>query len=61
MYPPVVTKDPTAVEAEVQQAYLAMFPAGDPLFVPRAFGWVIVKRLQNKRPAQGGPFCLKGA
>jgi hypothetical protein len=39
MFQPVVTKDPTAVEAQVQQAYLAMFPAGDPLFVPRAFGW----------------------
>ncbi|HWX18864.1 MAG TPA: hypothetical protein VN578_03050 [Candidatus Binatia bacterium] len=41
MYPPVVTKDPTAVEAEVQAIYLSMFPAGDPLFVPRVFGWAI--------------------
>ena len=41
MYPPVVTKDPTAVEVEVQAAYLAMFPEGDPLFVPRVFGWAI--------------------
>lgn len=41
MFPPVVTKDPTAVEVEVQAAYLAMFPNGDPLFVPRVFGWAI--------------------
>lgn len=41
MYPPVVTKDPTAVEVEVQAAYLGMFPEGDNLFVPRVFGWAI--------------------
>ena len=41
MYPPVVTKDPTAVEVEVQAACRAMFPSADPLFVPRAFGWAI--------------------
>jgi hypothetical protein len=41
MYPPVATNDPTAVEVEVQKAYLAMFPEGDRLFVPRAFGWVM--------------------
>jgi hypothetical protein len=41
MYPLVVTKDPTAVGAEVQTAYLAMFPDGDPLFVPRVFSWAI--------------------
>lgn len=41
MYLPVATSDPTAVEAEVQQAYLAMFPDGDRLLVPRAFGWVM--------------------
>ena len=41
MYQPVVTKDPTAVEVEVQAAYLAMFSCGDPLFVPRIFGWAI--------------------
>jgi hypothetical protein len=41
MYPPVVTKDPTAVQVEVQAAYLAMFPDGDRLFVPRVFGWAI--------------------
>jgi hypothetical protein len=41
MYPPVATKDPTAVEVEVQAAYLAMFPEGDRLFVPQVFGWAI--------------------
>lgn len=41
MYPPVATNDPTAVEVEVQRAYLAMYPDGDRLFVPRAFGWVM--------------------
>jgi len=41
MYPPVTTKDPAAVEVEVQTAYLMMFPAADPMFIPRAFGWVI--------------------
>ena len=39
MYSPVVTKDPTAVEQEVQAACRQMFPDADPLFVPRAFGW----------------------
>ena len=41
MSPPVDTKDPTAVEVQVQAAYLKMFPGGDPLFVPRAFGWFL--------------------
>ncbi len=39
--PPMVTKDPTAVELHVQAAYLAMFPRGDLLFVPRVFGLAI--------------------
>lgn len=39
MYPTVVTRDPTAVEREVQSAYLAIFPKGDPKFVSLAFGW----------------------
>jgi hypothetical protein len=39
MYPAVVTKDPTAVEVEVQTAFLGMFPKGDAMFVPRVFGW----------------------
>src|ERR1035441_10923 len=41
MYPPVVTKDPTAVEVEVQAAHLAIFPGDDKAVVPQAFGWVI--------------------
>src|SRR5277367_4925622 len=41
MYSDVVTRDPTAVEVEVQAAYLAMFPNGDKMFVPQIFGWVI--------------------
>src|ERR1051325_3384026 len=41
MYPPVATKDAKAVEAEVQAAYLSMFPTGDQSFVPRAFGWAL--------------------
>lgn len=39
MHPPVVTKDPTAVEGEVQAAYLTIFPRGDRRFVPEAFRW----------------------
>jgi len=41
MFPPVVTKDPTAVEVEAQAAYVTMFSNGDLLFVPRIFGWAI--------------------
>jgi hypothetical protein len=41
MYSPVVTKDPTAVELEVQAACRTMFPEADPQLVPRAFGWAI--------------------
>ncbi len=41
MFPPVPTDDPTAVEVEVQTAYLGMFPKADRLFVPRVFGWTI--------------------
>jgi hypothetical protein len=41
MHRPVATKDPTAVEGEVQAAYLAMFPDGDRQFVPQAFGWAV--------------------
>jgi hypothetical protein len=40
MYPSVVTKDPAAVEREVQQVYSALFPDGDREFVVRAFNWV---------------------
>src|SRR5262249_48619127 len=38
---PVSTNDPNAVQAAVQTVYLELFPGGDRLFVPRAFGWVI--------------------
>ncbi len=41
MYSAVATKDPTAVEVEVQAAYRAMFASADPMFVPRVFGWVV--------------------
>jgi predicted metal-dependent HD superfamily phosphohydrolase len=52
MNPPVVTKDPTAVEIEVQAACLATFPNADPLFVPRAFGWAIECFMGNYRDYQ---------
>src|ERR1022692_1424816 len=39
MHLPVVTKNPAAVEAEVQGVYRACFPEGDAQFVPRVFGW----------------------
>src|SRR5438034_10587676 len=41
MYNPVATKDPAAVEVEVQAAYVSMFPGGDQLFVPGVFGWAL--------------------
>jgi len=40
MFSQTDTKDPVAVEKEVQAAYLEMFPQGDASFVPTAFGWV---------------------
>jgi len=40
MYLPVDTKDPAAVEKEVQAVYLSMFPKGDPMFVPTALVWI---------------------
>jgi len=39
MYPPVSTSDPNAVAAEVQRAYLEMYPAGNREFVLQAFRW----------------------
>ncbi|KAB2647756.1 MAG: hypothetical protein DVB33_08335 [Verrucomicrobia bacterium] len=39
MFPQVVTKDPTAVKADVEAAYLKMFPQGDRDFVALIFGW----------------------
>jgi hypothetical protein len=41
MFAPVETRDPAAVQREVQSIYFSLFPEGDPFFVPRAFGWVI--------------------
>jgi hypothetical protein len=41
MFASVATKDPAAVELEIQTAYLAMFPEGNRLFVPQVFGWAI--------------------
>ena len=39
MFPQVATNNPTAVKADVQAAYLTMFPQGDHDFVARVFGW----------------------
>ncbi|HTI98690.1 MAG TPA: hypothetical protein VL527_07275 [Dongiaceae bacterium] len=39
MFSPVATKDPAAVEAATQAAYLAMFPQGDRQYIPRIFSW----------------------
>jgi len=52
MYPLVATKDPTAVEAESQAAFLTIFPSGERLFVPRIFGWVIEAFTGNYRDYQ---------
>lgn len=41
MFSAVATKDPVAVEEQVQAAYLGMFPGGDRLFVPTSFRWVV--------------------
>jgi hypothetical protein len=41
MYPPVATKDPFAVQNEVQAIYLSIFPEGDRAFMPRVFGWAL--------------------
>ena len=40
MYLLVDTKDPVAVENEVQEVYRAMFPQGDSKFVPTALAWI---------------------
>jgi hypothetical protein len=39
MFPAVDTKDPAAVEQEVQAAYLTLFAEGDASFVGQAFRW----------------------
>src|SRR5207237_2962864 len=41
MFQLIIAKDPVAVQVEVQAARVAMFPSGDALFVPLAFGWAI--------------------
>jgi hypothetical protein len=41
MHSTVVTRDPTAVEVEVQAAYTTMFPNAGKMFVPQIFGWAI--------------------
>jgi len=41
MYPSVATKDPFAVQKEVQAIYLQMFPEDEQAFMPRVFGWAI--------------------
>ncbi len=40
MFPQVDTRNPGAVEKEVEAVYLSMFRGGDASFVSRAFGWV---------------------
>jgi hypothetical protein len=37
----VDTKDPRAVQQEVQANYLATVPDGNPQFIPAAFGWAL--------------------
>src|SRR4051812_30128703 len=41
MSAPIDTKQPLAVQAEVQRVYLAMFPEGNRAFVSTVFDWVI--------------------
>jgi hypothetical protein len=41
MYPPTSTKDPFAVQKEVQGIYLGMFPDGDRAYMSRIFGWAL--------------------
>ncbi len=52
MYPPVNTKDPSAVAREAQATYQALFPNGDPLFVSRVFGWAVDAFTGNYRDYQ---------
>src|SRR4051794_36260135 len=40
MLAPIDTRQPLAVQAEVQKAYDSMFPQGNRAFVPTVFGWV---------------------
>lgn len=41
MHPWADTRDPLAVATRVRADYRALFPNGDPLFVPQVFGWAI--------------------
>jgi len=41
MLKPIDTREPSQVEAEVQEAYLAMFPQGDREYIPMIFQWVV--------------------
>jgi hypothetical protein len=41
MQVPIDTRQPRLVEAEIQTAYLTIFPNGDPDYVPKIFGWTV--------------------
>jgi hypothetical protein len=41
MQDPVNTREAPAVESEVQEAYVEMFPRGDHQFIPGIFHWVV--------------------
>jgi hypothetical protein len=41
MQKPIDTRAPSQVEAEVQKAYLEMFPQGNREFIPMIFQWVV--------------------
>jgi hypothetical protein len=41
MYPPVATKNPAAVQKEVQAIYSELYPGGQPSFVSEAFRWEV--------------------
>jgi hypothetical protein len=41
MFSPAVTKDPAAVQVEVQATYNELFPNADPAIVPLAFKWAL--------------------
>ncbi len=41
MQKPIDTREPLQVEAEVQKAYLEMFPQGDRKYVPMIFQWAV--------------------
>ena len=41
MLNPIDTREPAQVEAEVQKAYLEMFPQGNPNYIPTIFQWAV--------------------